>query len=67
MSVSGGGVDEHHDGIERRVGRIEDRIDVLVEKVDGLQRFQAWITGIAVGAGAVMGLFIDSIKRKLGL
>ena len=36
-------------------------------EISKLQRFQAWVTGITVGAAATVGLFADYIKKHLGL
>lgn len=55
--MSGGG---EMDDIRARLGRLE-------EDYKGLARFQAWIMGIAAGAGAILGIFLDSIKKKLGV
>jgi hypothetical protein len=50
-----GGLKADAENLERRVDRIED-------KVDGLVRFQAWAMGIATATGALVGFFSQSIK-----
>lgn len=60
--MDGGGQD-HSD----RIRSLEDdRIRQWAE-ISKLQRFQAWVTGIAVGAAAMVGLFVDYLKKHLGL
>lgn len=44
-----------------------DRIEKLEDRVRDIERFQSWLTGIGVGAGAIMGLVIEAIRKKVGL
>lgn len=60
--MSGGG-DDH----DARIKSLEDDRVRQWEEISKLQRFQAWVTGIAVGAAAALGLFVDYIKKHLGL
>lgn len=52
---------------EKRIENLEDAQNRIWEKIGKLERFQAWATGIAVGAAASLGLFADYIKKHLGL
>lgn len=52
---------------DERMKRLEDGQVRLWEHVSKLERFQAWATGLAVGAAAALGLFADYIKKHLGL
>lgn len=54
-------------GQERRIENLETAQTRMWEKIGRLERFQAWATGIAVGAAASLGLFADYIKKHLGL
>lgn len=50
--------------------RLDDaitRIEKLEDRQRASERFQSWLVGIGVGAGAILGLVIESIKKKLGL
>lgn len=55
----GDGDDDEHRELQRRIGRAEDRIRAI-------ERFQSWLVGLGVGGGTVIGIFIESIKKKLG-
>lgn len=57
--VRGGGHDEDHAELHSRIGKAEDRIRAI-------ERFQSWLVGLGVGGGTVIGIFIDTIKKKLG-
>ncbi len=46
---------------------IEKRQDDHDKDIDALKRFQVWLTGLAAGLGAVLGLFMDQIKGRIGL
>lgn len=39
----------------------------LKKEVADLRRFQSWVMGAAAGIGAILGLFIQNIKAKLGV
>lgn len=65
MTVIEGGHDPN--GHEKRIEATEKQIEHLWTKVGKLERFQAWATGLAVGAAASLGIFADYIKKHLGL
>lgn len=52
---------------DERMRRLEEDNVRQWQEISKLQRFQAWITGIAVGAAAALGLFADYIKKHIGL
>lgn len=64
MNVDGGGDSNGH---EKRIESLEGDRQRLFDKVNKLERFQAWVTGLTVGAAAALGLFADYIKKHLGL
>lgn len=64
MTVPSGGDQNGH---EKRIESLEEDRQRLFDKVNKLERFQAWATGLAVGAAASLGLFADYIKKHLGL
>lgn len=61
MTVNGG--EDHSD----RFKRLEDENLRQWSEISKLQRFQSWATGLAVGAAAALGFFVDYIKKHLGL
>ncbi len=49
------------------MARLEKKVEGLEKEVSDLRRFQSWLTGIAVGVGAIFGLVAQTVKTKLGL
>lgn len=64
MTVLEGGDPNGH---EKRIESLETAQTRMWEKIGKQERFQAWVTGLAVGAAAALGLFADYIKKHLGL
>ena len=64
MIVQEGGDQNGH---EKRIESLESAQNRVWDKIGKLERFQAWATGLAVGAAASLGLFADYIKKHLGL
>ena len=46
---------------------LEDRFDRVVSRVEGLERWRAWMTGVAVMLITLFGLFGPVIRRALKL
>lgn len=53
-------------GIREELEEAKDRIKALETKVSNLERFRAWLTGIAAGIGAILAFFAEGIRKKLG-
>lgn len=53
--------------IKDDIARLEKRVETLGTEVSDLRRFQSWLTGIAVGVGAIFGLVAETVKKKIGL
>lgn len=49
------------------VKELRDELRTLRTEVNDLRRFQSWVMGAAAGIGAILGLFIQNIKAKLGV
>lgn len=49
------------------VKELRDELRTLRNEVNDLRRFQAYIMGAVATAGAIVGLFIQNIKAKLGI
>jgi hypothetical protein len=46
---------------------LRDRMRTVETRLSNLERFQGWLIGLGMGAGAVLGLFADALRKKLGV
>lgn len=53
-------------GVRDELDEALKRIEKLETKVSDLERFRAWLTGIAAGVGAILAFFAEGIRKKFG-
>lgn len=46
---------------------IKDDLKALERRVDAVERWQSWATGVGAGMIAVMGASVKGLLKKLGL
>ena len=49
------------------IKELKSQIETLERRVDGLERWRSWILGLGAGVLAVLGVFANGIKQKLGI
>lgn len=49
------------------IKELKGQIETLERRIETLERWQSWVFGLAAGILAVIGIFANGIKQKLGI